>query len=155
MEKKSPYRKCDKCDAEKLLAKYALVDIKNPYNHNRKVTCIECEKAMAKRPRGNSETRAARQAAHTSKRRRRTRIALPSWVDLDEIAKFYIKAREISKATGIKHHVDHIYPIKGKMVCGLHVPWNLQILPWRDNIVKSNKHPGQSMALAFFDCSGS
>ncbi len=51
----------------------------------------------------------------------------------------YREARRVTKLTGTWHHVDHIIPLNGKDVCGLHVPWNLQILTAVDNMFKSNK----------------
>jgi len=67
------------------------------------------------------------------------RMATPKFADLNKIKEIYKQATELQKTTGKKFHVDHIVPIKGKIVCGLHVEWNLQILPARENIVKGNK----------------
>lgn len=56
----------------------------------------------------------------------------PKWADKKAIRQVYLNCPE-----GM--HVDHIVPIRGKKVCGLHVPWNLQYLPPADNLLKGNR----------------
>lgn len=67
---------------------------------------------------------------------------VPAWLSpeqLEEIKKFYWLAKDLQVITGEVYQVDHIVPLQGKTVCGLHVPWNLQVLPRDINIRKANK----------------
>ena len=68
--------------------------------------------------------------------------ATPSWLTEEhhkQIRQIYAHAKECEMLTGDKYHVDHIIPLQGKNISGLHVPWNLQVLPADINISKSNK----------------
>jgi hypothetical protein len=65
--------------------------------------------------------------------------ATPSWSNLDAISAVYIEAKRLEELDGVKRHVDHIVPIKHKLVCGLHVPANLQILTAFENQSKGNR----------------
>ena len=77
-----------------------------------------------------------------SLRRRRFRQATPKWLTAGQRMEIRLKYRlaiELSRATGIRHAVDHIVPLQGEEVCGLHVSWNLQVIPQAENLKKSNK----------------
>lgn len=75
-------------------------------------------------------------------RRRAIKInATPEWSDKKICESIYFQARIISKKTGVRHCVDHYYPLQGKHVSGLHVPANLKIIPSKENHKKSNKMP--------------
>jgi uncharacterized pyridoxal phosphate-containing UPF0001 family protein len=81
----------------------------------------------------------AKENAKSNARRAAKLQATPKWVDFEKVEEFYILAQRISAETGVIHHVDHIVPLMGKTVCGLHWEGNLQILPGRDNLSKGNK----------------
>jgi len=81
-------------------------------------------------------------AAKEAKRRSRKLNATPPWltkIHLIEIENFYWLAKDLETVTGQTYHVDHIVPLQGKTVCGLHVPWNLQVLPSDINLSKNNR----------------
>lgn len=81
-------------------------------------------------------------AAKATARRQLKSQRMPSWLnnsDLWVIEQWYNAAKALSKELGAVFHVDHIVPLQGENVSGLHVPWNLQILPARENIIKGNK----------------
>jgi 5-methylcytosine-specific restriction endonuclease McrA len=75
-------------------------------------------------------------------RRRRFRQATPKWLtpeDKIEIRLRYRLAIELTRRTGVQYVVDHIVPLQGESVCGLHVPWNMEVITQEENLLKSNK----------------
>jgi len=84
-----------------------------------------------------------RQSAEAHIRKKRPG-AMPKWLTKAqylEIEEWYAICAEIQWLSEEKLVVDHIVPLHGKEVCGLHVPWNLQILTNSENCKKGNKFP--------------
>lgn len=63
----------------------------------------------------------------------------PPWADRSAIRAVYIEAARMTKVTGIPHEVDHIYPLQGESVSGLHVHNNLQVITRYQNRSKGTK----------------
>lgn len=117
--------------------------------------CIDCRKAYTKRwsktPAGEECRRLNRRNFYLSNRdyelsksrqwRKGVRQGTPSWLTEThhrQIEYIYAQARDCRFVTGEPYEVDHIVPIRGEHICGLHVPWNLQVLPADLNRAKSN-----------------
>jgi hypothetical protein len=87
-----------------------------------------CKKCFLKYQQKDLKRWRASSAAYKAARLNRT----PSWINLQDIADFYSKCPE-------GHHVDHIIPLQGEKVSGLHVLENLQYLTASENCSKGNK----------------
>ncbi len=81
----------------------------------------------------------ARNALRTNEKSRRT----PCWLTADDrwiIEQAYELAKQRTDVFGFPWHVDHIIPLRGELVSGLHTPYNLQVIPGVDNLRKLNKY---------------
>lgn len=89
-----------------------------------------------------AERNPAKVIANAYQRTKALRVRVPQWLTKehwDAINAFYLEAKRLTQEAGIVHHVDHKYPLRGKLVSGLHVPWNLQVLTAADNLRKANR----------------
>lgn len=78
-------------------------------------------------------------AAQSAKRRAAIVQRTPLWADLEKIAAVYERAALLTKETGVQHDVDHIIPLRGICVSGLHVAENLQVIVFVKNRSKGNR----------------
>lgn len=114
-------------------------------------SCIDCKKVYKKEWYLKNKERLLEKASdwsknnlekkrfYRSKRRANIASSTPKWADLDKIKQIYKCASDLKKQTGILYEVDHIVPLKGKNVCGLHSEHNLQIIEMSKNRQKAYK----------------
>ena len=96
------------------------------------------KRAYKSTPQGRAASRSSGAKAAAAKMNR-----TPKWLTSDDlwvIKQAYKLAALRTAMFGFAWHVDHIIPLQGKLVSGLHVPNNLQVIPWRDNVLKANKY---------------
>ena len=132
--------KCRECHAELNKAWYAAnKDQCAAYDQAYKTANREQQQAQRK---AWGEANVPRVLANNRARQAGLGQATPMWLSNeqhDTIAAIYAEAERLTRETGIPHHVDHIIPLKGSGVCGLHVPWNLRAIPAAENLSKSNR----------------
>lgn len=80
-----------------------------------------------------------RVTALSAKRKAIKRSAVAPWIDHDAVRAIYAEAARLTAETGVRHEVDHVIPLQGELVCGLHWEGNLQVLTKVENIRKSNR----------------
>ena len=154
-------KQCLDCLQTKVLSEFYKADKRSDGRHS---YCIQCFKLRNKnQPNRTKSTKKYRDnnrekcriASRLSKKKypdttnfgTMKRIAAklnrtPKWLtkgDWIEIRWAYKIAKQLTKETGISYTVDHIIPLQGKEISGLHCPQNLQVIPARENESKGNK----------------
>ena len=105
--------------------------VSNP--ENAKKNYIANQKTQSERWRRWYEKNKDKQNAKSNMEKAAKLQRIPPWADLNAIKEFYLNRPE-------GYHVDHIVPLRGKAVSGLHVLENLQYLPAKENLAKGNRH---------------
>lgn len=133
-------KKCTACNAEKCRARRAKrVDEYRERDRTRYRKPERRAYQFAQADRWWRENRGKKNAM-TARARSWIRQATPAWLTAGQRAAIRAKyAEAAAHGPGIME-VDHIVPLRGKLVCGLHVPWNLRVVPKAVNRKKANKH---------------
>lgn len=102
-----------------------------------------CAAQVADRARQRHQENPGLRREKLARQRAAQKQATPKWLTRAQIKEM----RATYQLANADEHVDHMVPIAGEFVCGLHVPWNLAILPAQENRRKQNKWPYE-MAIA-------
>lgn len=117
----SKYRECTECNQTKSVE----------YFYDSKNTCKNCKSDYFK---DYYKENKGRIIAKSAARNALLKNAIPKWANLSKIKEIYDNCPE-------GYHVDHIIPLQGENICGLHIETNLQYLTAEENLKKGNKFP--------------
>jgi 5-methylcytosine-specific restriction endonuclease McrA len=121
---------------QKITKSCGCLEIENRIKHGKSKTLEYHREAHRKWAKSNPHLA----ILNANKRREDFRCRIPKWLTdehWEQIRAFYLRAAKMTEETGIPHVVDHIHPLRGKTVSGLHVPWNLQVITRDENLRKS------------------
>jgi len=141
-ERKVANKTCVVCSVA-AIAKSKAKNPKRYHAHAAKWTKNNPDKVMASQLRRNREN-PARRNLWTSNYRQAKDKRMPAWLNPGQLAEMegvYDYCSALRNA-GLDYHVDHVVPLRGKIVSGLHVPWNLQVISGADNVRKGNRFDG-------------
>jgi hypothetical protein len=139
------YTICKECKSQYVIAKYW----KNPEANRlkRKQRYLDNVKQERETAKLNSRKWRKQNPGHRNALKAKYKadkaLRTPKWLtetDLNEIKEFYTMAKTLETIFPWKQHVDHILPLRGKLVSGFHCPNNLQILSEKMNIEKHNTY---------------
>jgi hypothetical protein len=143
-------KKCPACGATKPYSEFGR-HTRDGYRSRCKA-CLKAQRREKPRSKGKNSSEQIRRSvsrwgkkypekvrAKRALRRLAEQAACPICADRKAIASVYQMAVHLSDETGVPHEVDHIIPIRGKNVCGLHVHWNLRAIPACANHAKGNR----------------
>ena len=134
-------RICTVCD----IAKQNRLRKENPEKYkrkNEKIYANNREKILIQKKKYRQDNKASINALSKAYKTRKMH-RIPKWIGAEEmwlIKEAYRLAKLRTSLHGFTWHVDHIIPLQGELVSGLHVPENLQVIPWLDNVKKKNKY---------------
>ena len=134
--------KCKACRKAYDQARYA-VNREEQIARSREWNLANPERTRASGRRADSK-RMGKQTAKKTQYVEYIKRATPAWADLQEIAMFYEVSDVLSRG-GVRFHVDHIVPIRGKNCSGLHVSENLRVVPAHENLKKGNRFISQTI----------
>jgi hypothetical protein len=136
------YKYCYKCKELLNITKFNLDSEKVSKAKN---NCIKCQSLLSKKYYATDRGKIT-SCINSAKRRASKLQRTPNWLTEEDhwmFEEIYSLAKLREELTGVKWHVDHKIPLQGELVCGLHVPTNLQVITATENLSKGNSYIGE------------